>query len=868
MSYRNIYYKNRTNEIIHKGWDKDGKRIENRSKFKPFLMLETDDASSRYASIFGTRLKTLQFDSTKKRRDFVDSYNDRIFFNLSPEQQYALLNIKNDSLEEMNQHPLKIYYLDIEVHSPDEFPEADSANHPINIISIYNSLDGKIYSWGTKEIDDLSSLQKKFNNDYVEDIDENSFQYNYCETEVDLLESFLNFWKNDYPDIVTGWNSSFFDIPYVYNRIVKILSEPHARRLSPYGDCRLITTTDKYQNLRQKYSIKGLDCIDYLNLYDVFTFFAGKESYKLDFIANLELDIGKIEYEESNLAKLADKNWDRFVLYNFQDVKLLAGLEKKLKFLELARTCSYMGFASFEDALGKKNIILGALAKEALKDGKFLYTGKPSSKENYEGGFVKEAIKGLHRNVVSYDITSLYPTNMMCFNTSIETKRGKITFQNDERVEFTFKGVSKKCTPKEFKEFLVSKNCCITPYGIIFDQSIKGIVPKFVESVFNKKNDVDVRRKEIKSDSDWKSNIRLLKEYELLEIKRSVYKVIINSVYGVLGSQYFPLFDIDIAQSITLCGQSVIKKTHDLVNTDLRKKFKLEQDLTIGGDTDSFFMTIEPIVEKMGIKVFDDNKLFTEDARQLFSKIDKWINVKINDWVKKEFNVNNPNYVFNREKVCPTAIFLAKKNYAYWVLNNEDAPTDKIAYTGLRTIKSEYSDTIKNTLDSIYKFILYKYTSMDKQELRKALNEHIEGLRDTFLKSGIVEQSKRQKANNIEKYLKGFDGFKSGKGCPVQVKASINYNKLLKVFGIENDYENIGSGNKVKWTYLKPNKFNLEVIGFLNEFPKEFEKDLKPDVDKQFQVLAISAMEKLYEVLDWQKPNFLKKEIDLEELFS
>ena len=223
---------------------------------------------------------------------------------------------------------MKVFCLDIEVLSPKEFPHADTAKHPINLITIHDSISKKFVTFGTKPYTSKSP-----------DVDYRAYR-----TEADMLSGFLSFWSSDYPDVVTGWNSNGFDIPYIINRITHILGEQAAKTLSPVG--RLYYKADIAQQFGKsigQWIIYGLNNLDYKEVYTKFS--RGKqESYSLEHISNVELGEGKIKHNATSLAKLSASNWDQFVEYNIQDVNLLVKLEAKLRYLATMRIISHKGF--------------------------------------------------------------------------------------------------------------------------------------------------------------------------------------------------------------------------------------------------------------------------------------------------------------------------------------------------------------------------------------------------------------------------------------------------------------------------------------------------------------------------------------------
>ncbi|NDB83964.1 MAG: hypothetical protein EB127_14760, partial [Alphaproteobacteria bacterium] len=297
--YRNVYYSSREGVAHLFTWDENGNRVIKKTPYFPYFYIETNADKVDAVSIFNTKLKKKVFrNGFERNKAAQDGAIKRLYHNIQVEQQFLIEEFKDVyDKPEFSKNPIKVCFLDIEVFSPDEFPEAKDAKHPINLITIYDNISNKFFTWGGKPY--------KPSRDNV--------IYTECTSEFDLLNKFLDFWENDYfPDVLSGWNTDFFDFPYLINRINNLLGEGAAKRLSPLKSlwCRKGIFV-KGQELDRWY-IHGISAMDYLEVYKGFA--RGLlESYALNFVAQHELGEGKLAINATNLATLSESDWQNFV---------------------------------------------------------------------------------------------------------------------------------------------------------------------------------------------------------------------------------------------------------------------------------------------------------------------------------------------------------------------------------------------------------------------------------------------------------------------------------------------------------------------------------------------------------------------------
>ena len=736
------------------------------------------------------------------------------------------------------------------------FPEPAEARDSINLITIYDTLSKKYYSWGLKPY-------KSKNPDEV---------YVHCKNEYYLIDKFLDFWEKDPPDVMVGWNSESFDVPYLINRIKNLKGEEEYMRLSPIKNVykREGVVINKYNKPIDKWYINGVSNLDYMIIYKAFSR-GDSESYSLNFIAEKELKEGKIDFGSGNLAELSINDWDKFVEYNIQDVKLLVKLENVLKYIKLVRNLSYKGFIPFEKATGKVSMITGSVAHESLLQGKMIPTFKTENdKVDYQGGYVHEPERGIHNAIVSYDANSLYPNTIVSLNISPETKIGKvINKENDEYVIYLVSGKTISLSKEKFLKLLEKEKMCISDYDVIYTQKVKGIIPSFIDKLYKErvdaKKEMNKHQKQLNKETDDSIKKKLEQKIQDLDTEQNVYKLILNSIYGVFAQKYSPLFDIDHSASVTLTGQSVIKKASDIVyEYALNKGFNCrKEEIFIYGDTDSNYISINGLLKHFNIDFLDKNKNITKEAFNVIDEIDNKINLDIIEWSKKVHNSLDPRFVFKRETICDKAVFLEKKMYILHIIDKEGhKPKEPFLYKGIELARSSMSNEVKTLIKNIVESVVLSENKTDSDSV------FIDSYKK-YKEMDVVCISKRQKVSDINKYQAKSDGFRTVKGCPIHVKASIYFNNLLKEYDIENIYEKITNGSKVKMFYVDKNKYNLSVISFLDNYPDVLLKDIKPDYEKMFKKIVYPPIERLYKCIGWNPPSLTcNYTTDLKKLFS
>lgn len=587
--YRNIYYDNKKSVIHHWGYDESGDPNKLEIAYKPFLYLPAANESERDAyGIDGVPLVRKEFDNVYERNNFVKTSQGIVYFNLPVAQQYLLEKYHTVDVVEMTRFPLRTFFYDIEVIA-NEFPDPLDSKFPITSLTIFDTQTQKYYVWGIKHYDEYSCK------DHLSGIEPEEIVYAFCENEEQLLKLFLRFWRRNFPDVIVGYNSYSFDLPYIVNRLEIVFGEGTKNKLSPVGSVYGTEKTNRFMQKYIEYSMGGITHMDYMILYKYFTP-GERESDSLDFVCYSELGSGKLEYGDTSLQELAANHWDRFINYNIWDVKLLMLLDEAKNYLEIAKFTAFSGFCNLDKAFGKTAVITGVLAKQALDNGQIIPTQKGSDiHEKIPGGYVKTPVEGLYEDIVSFDANSLYPSNIITLNISPETKVAKIIGTVDDKLSvYLFKEKRKVDVPKDkLYPLLRKKNWAIAPNNIIYDQSVKGIAPTFCDLLYSKRK--KVKEEMLKLETRLNSMNKDSTEYKQLksvssklDVEQYLYKILLNSTYGAFANRFFALYDLDCATSITTSGQAVIKQTEKIVNGILKESYGLEEyDRVVGMDTDS-----------------------------------------------------------------------------------------------------------------------------------------------------------------------------------------------------------------------------------------------------------------------------------------
>lgn len=841
---------------------KDGKKIRTKVPYSPSLFIPTQEETP-YKSLYGEPLKKIKPGSIKKSKEFIKQYenveNFRIFGNTRYE--YCLISDLFPDDVEWDYSKIRVAIFDIEVNSDPDLGGFSSPENPFQpIISIALKFVGedKVYLFGYENFDVPDNVI------YIK-----------CKDEWTLLKKFIEVWSFDYPDIVSGWNTSGFDIPYLINRCYKILGVPETRKLSPWGiiqekKSRKFNTKFNQYEEEINYSIIGLSSLDYLDLYKKYQPGGNsQESYKLDSIAESEIGENKVDYEGS-LHKLYVDDKQKFYEYNVQDVILVEKIDLKCKLFELGLTLAFDSKTNPEDIF-QQTKMWDALTYDFLKKKNIQIPQKEDKEDaNYEGAYVKPPITGMHKWIVTLDATSLYPSIIMGKNISPETLVEPQNYTSN-MVDILSRGITVDSilSQSSVLEKLKSDNVTITPNGQFFRTDVKGFLPEMVEKMFNARQ--TYKKKKLQAEKEYEVLSTEYKKTKSSEIKQQMdelsyviskydnlqnsKKLCLNSLYGCLGTKYFRFFDVRMAEGITLEGQLSNRWVANHVNEYLNGILETKSDYAIYGDTDSLMISLEKLVEKVCPKEYTNEQIVNFLLKSITQKIQPQVDeycVKLSNYVNSYSN----SLSYKLEKICSVGVFVAKKRYALSVYSNEGVvySEPKIKVTGLEIVKSSTPYVVREALRDCVNIIL------NGSEL--GLQEYINDFRSKFDSFAVEEIAFPRGVNGLHKYYDSSLLYK--KGTPIHVRGSIMFNKLLKDLGLDSEFEFIKDGDKIKFCYLKvPNHSKENVIAFPEKLPKQFDLLRYIDYDMMFEKVFIEPLRAITDKIDWE----LEKKNRLEDFF-
>ena len=469
------------------------------------------------------------------------------------------------------------FYFDIEVSMEEEdLPDPLIGNNPITSIAYFDQTTDE---WGVYILDENDELTSTDSSD--------DYKLFICNSERDLLAKFLNKWKECNPTIVTGWNIDFFDIPYLYNRIKTVFSAATANQLSPINRV-------KWNPRKEKFFIAGVSCLDYITLYKQFTF-TQLSSYRLDAVGEYELGYGKIEYE-GTLDDLKRNDIRKFIEYNLVDVKIVKEFEDKLKLIDLSVDICHIGHVPYESIYQSSKWIEGAILCYLRRNGKRVATNKPELEDGagdggFAGAFVKEPVPGRYDYIYDLDLTSMYPSIIMSLNISPETKFAKVANWDfvayNKRTVDTLSvtmfesGDTIELTCDEFAQMLEETQHSISFNGIIYRTDVAGVLPSILKDWFDLRSEYKTLMTKYGNEGD-DDKYRFYKQRQLIQ------KVLLNSIYGVLGLKSFRFFDLDNALAVTAVGQQIIKSSSNAANYYYNKE--MGSRITVSTDTGDVYL--------------------------------------------------------------------------------------------------------------------------------------------------------------------------------------------------------------------------------------------------------------------------------------
>jgi DNA polymerase elongation subunit (family B) len=842
------------NKIIHIGYDDDGKKFIEEVDYKPRIGYCVDGSDSGWKTLDGKELKIKEFSTIKEYKDYIDEYSKtiEIYNDIAPPYQFIADRYEGEVPYKIDL--IRVLKFDIEVASEDGFPSPEFAEKEITSIAIKDSITNDYFVFSLKPFDrmkcDIENPRK--------------IHFKQCRDDKQILRCFIKLMWALEPDILVGWYSNQFDVPYLINRAKRILDDNEYKELSPINRVACTKKEDSYGRDVFYPFIGGITLLDYQEMYKKYTF-TPRESYTLDYIAEVELGENKINYDEfDDLNELWEKNPQKYIFYNLIDTELIDRLDQKLNLINLHCTIAYDAKANLSDPMGTVKL-WDVYIFNYLRDQKIMIPPfHLKDAERLPGAFVKKPETKIFNWVISGDLNSLYPHLMQQFNISPETLIKGNNF-SERVIQYNEDGkqvVSDKFLNQEIKpnsDYIMAAN------GYYFDKEREGFTSKLMKQIYAERK---IEKKKMleyeqelenldKNSPDYEDERRRLeaKVAEKMANQQSK-KILMNSLYGAFGNRYFRFFDIRLASAITLSSQMAIKWIEKyLMEHPLQKKFGWE---VIYVDTDSNYLCMENVVNMMLKKRPDMTKNQIVTALDRF--FEKYIQPIIDEGYKKlsEYVNANENRMFmKREIIAEKGMWLGKKKYALTIWDDEGVRLKdaKLKVKGIEIIKSSTPKVVQNDLKKSVEIIL---TGDEKK-----IKDYIREMKEKFKTYEIEEIAFPRGVNNLAKYSDKKTIFR--KGTPIHVRASLLYNKYLKDNGLEGKYTAIQEGTKIKFLYMKkPNPIHENVFGFLKRFPEKDKLGKYVDYDMQFEKAFMSVINNISEKIGI---NFDEKDVDIDDLF-
>ena len=846
-----------------------------------------DDLKGKHRSIYGNPVSRIQ---CRTMRDF----RKELKLNNTVRHYESDINPVFRCLEEnylgQNAPELNVAFFDIETDFDKErgFSPPEDPFNPVTAISVYLQWMEQMITLCIKpkgmSKEDATAIVNKFENTIL------------CDTEAQLLDAFLDI--IDDADILSGWNSEGYDIPYMVNRVKRVLSKDDTRRFCLWNQYPKKRTFERFGAENITFDTIGRVHMDYMQLYRKYTYHE-MHSYSLDAIGEYELDERKVQYE-GTLDQLYNNDFEKFLDYSRQDVALLDKLDKKLKFLDLANELGHANTVLLQTTMGAVAVTEQAIINEAHERGLVV----PSRKSRDElgntqaaGAYVAYPKKGMHDWIGAIDINSLYPSAIRALNMGNETIVGQLRQDYTESVlkermadkksfaeawegEFGSKeyqmvmsqdkvteivvewedGTESIATGCEIYKmvFLSGNPWILSANGTIFNSDVKGIVPGLLERWYAERQQIQAQMKNAKND----------KEKAFYDKRQLVKKINLNSLYGAILNPGCRFFDKRIGQSTTLCGRAIAKHMDAFVNQSITGEYDHVGEAIVYGDTDSAYFSAWPVIKDQVAKgEVEWNK---EIAIKLYDQISDNLNDSFPDFMKEAFNVPREAGKIikgGREVVATKGLFITKKRYALLVYDTEGYRSDvggspgKMKVMGLDLKRSDTPKIVQDFLSNILTGVL-------TGDQRETVLDKVKEFKEGFSLRPAWEKGSPKRANNMTKFT-ALEERQGKANMPGHVRASINWNRLRKMNSDRYSTE-IVDGQKVIVCKLKPNPLGYTSVAYPTDethLPKWF-KELPFDDHAMENTVIDGKLENLLDVLEWDLTLDTNNQTTFNDLFS
>ena len=818
------------NKFLVRGYD-NGEHVQYRDDYNPTLFVPSKK-ESKYRTLEGERVEPIQPGFVRDCREFYKKYQDVEGFKIYGNDRYVSQYISDKYPEDeikFDISKIRLVTLDIEVKSENGFPDPETADQEILLISLQDYNTKQIITWG---VNPFNNKQKNVN--YIE-----------CPNEWSLLQKFIDYWNSNIPDVVTGWNIQYYDIPYLSKRLNKVLGEKQMKRLSPWG---MNTENEIYIKGRRHlyYDVAGLTQLDYLDLYKKFTYKA-QESYRLDYIAGVELGQKKLDHSEFDTFKdFYTQGWQKFVEYNIIDVELVDRLEDKMKLIELAITMAYDAKVNFADVFFQVRM-WDTIIYNYLKKRNIVIPPKDRSQKNdkYAGAYVKEPVPGKYDWVVSFDLNSLYPHLIMQYNISPETLR------EARHPSASVEGFLKQ-------EVEIDGDYAVCANGAQYRKDVRGFLPELMDKMYNERVIFKKRMLQAKQEYEKNPSNALTKEISRCNNIQMAKKISLNSAYGAIGNQYFRYYKLANAEAITLSGQVSIRWIENKMNEKINKILKTQEvDYVIASDTDSIYLNLGPLVER----VYEGREKTNQNVVGFLNKVcenefEPFIEGAY-ETLARYLNAYEQTMFMKRENIAERGIWTAKKRYILNVWDSEGVRYEepKLQMMGIEAVKSSTPAPCRQMIKDGLKLMM-NGTEDD-------VIKFIDDARKKFKSLPPEDISFPRTVSDVKKYKAHSTIY--GKGTPIHARGALLFNHYIEKNNLTNKYSLIQNGEKIKFCYLKkPNIIHENVISFIQDFPTELGLDRYVDYDLQFEKSFLEPLKIILDAIGWN----VEKTVNLELFFG
>ena len=851
-------------------FDKAGDPFNFKYKFPSRVGYAVNDEGEMYdKDIFGRSIKYKSFNNASKKYKWMEQNADNLTLvdTLAPAQDFLnqLFNKETED-DNFNKQSLRTHFIDIETEvSDDGFEYPFTARNRINLITVYDTADEIYRTWSLHRID-----HSKVDQSIMPQNDKCVVYDDFNDDEQDMLLDYLSWHSKNYPDVITGWNTNGFDIPYMMRRFENVFSNSkYPKSFSPLGQYTIKEVGEPENpnnpnSQRIEVRVNGIAQLDELLLYRDKFIVKGAlgGGYNLSNVAQVELGSDKIQFDGSFKEFYTD-NWDLFYAYNVRDVSLVVDLEKKLRLIDLARQIIGYGLVpDYERCYGAISYSVGSVYNFTKKHKGLIFPTYSRHADadvvtKFEGAYVFDTVPGFYdKGIAVADAASLYPSVIRATNISPETYVGRLDSKSlnakapeDEVVIHLPSGGIQKIT-KAGLDKLVEERCILTKNDTLFIKpSIKsGILAEWCAHYFALRNVAKQGEIVARNKGDEATAA-------LLHVKNTGLKLLLNSLYGIMGSKYCPFFSTDLAQTVTRQGRFCNMSIDKYLRSELTRIFNIAPNYKIlpGGDTDSVFINIQCITDKFKEKFYLPVKIkewSDEYKLKLWEYVYHFITEKVTPHIQNQLITqcgceDVSMLVYDLEYISDVTIFQAKKNYGtHIILKEGPVIVDAVKYVGLEMKKATLPEAIKSVLEDVYSNTFAQ--NWDEADFHAYIN-------DTYHKfiTLPVGDIAQWKGYGTAKTTTGFLSLE--KGATAIARAAEYYNQLLQKLNIAGKYEEIKVNDKVRFTYLLPtNKYAINCIAYHDgRWPEEFSEIFNIDYSLMFDKCVLAPLRKFLIALNY-----------------